>query len=80
MFVFAMGACCGCSRAFSFHPNKVPSLVVNGKREPLCRSCFDRGQAIRAEHGVDPWPEPLPGAYEGADESEINWNDNRTLP
>ena len=74
MFVFMLGACGLCHQPFSFHPNKVPSMLIDGKKEPICLNCFNHAQASRKEHGLEPWPAPLPGAYEGDEEENINWN------
>jgi hypothetical protein len=66
-----MGRCCACGRTVSFNPLRVPSLVVNGRREPLCRFCFHRWNEIhRISKGLK--PEPLaPDAYQPIDEAEL---------
>jgi hypothetical protein len=71
-YVSCTAACIGCGIPFSFNPNKVPSVVVEGNREPICRSCVERANPIRKEKGL-PVISILPGAYEAADESEIAW-------
>lgn len=68
-------ACYCCKQPFEFHPNKVPSIRVGGVREPVCRTCVERANPQRIANGLPPI-EILPGAYEGADESEILWHDN----
>lgn len=62
-WVAVMGPCWSCGRIFSFSPTKVPSIVVDGVREPLCASCVDRANRLRPAEGLDPIV-PLPGAYE----------------
>ena len=73
-YVFVTGGCYGCGRIFSFHPNKVPSLPVNGARQPICLACVTRVNPERERTGLPPIV-PLPGAYEAAPEHEINWED-----
>jgi len=73
-YVFATGPCYGCQGTFSFHPNKVPSVTVGGVRRPICKACVERVNPMRIKNGL-PIIEPLPGAYEPAEESEVIWND-----
>ncbi len=40
--IFVMGHCVACKNLITFHPDFVPSLAVNGAREPLCRTCVKR--------------------------------------
>jgi hypothetical protein len=62
-FMFVVGACYGCKRPFSFNADKVPSIRINGEREPICQSCVDRVNPQRVANGLEPIV-PLPGAYE----------------
>jgi len=73
-FVSIIGMCVSCKRMFSFHPNKVPSLTVNGTREPICKTCVDRANVLRKQKGLPPITYS-DDAYEGADETEIDWED-----
>jgi hypothetical protein len=59
----AMGECYGCKRIFSFNADLVPSLKVDGVRQPICQDCVDRANVKRKLNGLDPIT-PLPGAYE----------------
>jgi len=84
-YVIAHAGCCACGNVFSFNPNLVPSIRMtaghpdpNGQREPVCEPCVKRANVQRAKNNIPPI-EILPGAYEGADEYSIDWNDNRTL-
>ena len=52
-YAFCMGHCVGCRKPFSFNPMKVPSIRMNGKREPICKSCVDVANVQRKEHGID---------------------------
>lgn len=69
-YVICVGACINCGRPFSFNPHKVPSVIWQGKREPVCRNCLERANAIRKARGI-PEHEVLPGAYDPADEGEL---------
>ena len=63
-FMFGVGICINCKTPMSFNPDKVPSLVVRGEREPLCRSCVERWNEIhRTSKGLSPVPIPE-DAYE----------------
>lgn len=70
-FISAIGACYGCSQPFSFNPMKVPSINVNGTKEPICASCVARVNPMRKANGLEPIV-PAPDAYEACDESEID--------
>ena len=67
--MWAVGPCYSCERLFGFDPDRVPSIVVEGQREPLCRTCVDRANMLRRGNG-NPLIVPLSGAYvdEWADE------------
>jgi hypothetical protein len=69
-YVSAMSPCFGCSRLFSFNPMHVPSIIVNGRREPVCRSCVDRVNPMRKANGLPPIV-PMHDAYDACDEDEI---------
>jgi hypothetical protein len=62
-YVYVYGACIGCGRYFYFSAERVPSLRINGAREPVCQACVDRVNPRRVANGLDPIV-PLPGAYE----------------
>ena len=54
-YMFAMGECVSCGSVITFNPNRVPSLLVNGSREPLCRGCFGEwNQYHRTSKGLEP--------------------------
>ena len=73
-YVSVMGSCVRCERTFMFSPTKVPSILINGKREPLCEDCVKVLNPIRTAHGLPPI-RILPGAYEADDENEVPWDD-----
>ena len=66
----AWGPCIGCRRVFGFNPVRVPSITINGNREPICRDCVARVNPMRVANGLPPI-EPFPDAYDGCDESEL---------
>ena len=71
-YYIVQGACLACGKIFSFNPYRVPSSsALTGRREPICLPCFIRINATRVEKGLPPFPDPLPGAYDYADESEL---------
>ena len=66
----AHGRCAGCGVLLSFNPERVPSIRIDGAREPLCRSCHSEWNRIhRTSKGLDPVPiDPM--AYEPEPEEE----------
>lgn len=67
-WMIVYGPCWSCHRMFTFSAERVPSLLVDGEREPLCRSCVERANVLRADKGLEPIV-VLPGAY---DEDEVD--------
>lgn len=63
-----IGPCIKCRAVFAFNPMRVPSVIINGEREPVCRTCIDWANIERANNGM-PEIVILPGAYEA---EEIN--------
>jgi hypothetical protein len=70
-FAFCISPCIGCGRLFSYNPVRVPSLTVNGTRQPICQACVDRANPRRIANGLPPIV-PLPDAYEACEESELS--------
>ena len=69
-YVMAFGRCCGCDLPMTFHPNKVPSLRVNGEREPVCRACMDALNADLEQNGLPPHAID-PEAYKACAEHDL---------
>lgn len=69
-YVFCFSECCSCKRPFSYNPNLVPSIRVNGVREPMCGDCVARANPARKKLGLEPI-RVLPGAYEPCKEGEL---------
>ena len=66
-YAFLMCQCFVCPTIMMANPNHVPSLVIKGQREPICRNCFEYRQELRAKMGLE--PETLhPNAYEAEPE------------
>ena len=78
MFAMIMAPCVRCRRVITFNPNKVPSIRItpDGPKEPLCLDCHTHLNQARKSMNLEPWPEPLPGAYDAAPEEEIYWGDD----
>ena len=61
-YAFVHSACYGCGRLIIYNPHRVPSIRVEGKREPLCRDCVDKVNKGRIKNGLEPKP-VHPDAY-----------------
>lgn len=73
-YIFMMGGCIACHKPFVFNPNKVPAIKdAQGVKQPICEPCHTFFNEERKKLGIEPWPDPLPGAYEAADENTIDW-------
>lgn len=62
-FMFVLAECVRCHRMFTFNAERVPSVVVNGRREPICKDCVEWANPERVKRGLAPIA-VLPGAYE----------------
>lgn len=62
--------CLGCKNLFSYNPHRVPSVVIDGVKEPVCRACIARVNPKREANGLDPFS-IHPDAYEPIHESEL---------
>jgi hypothetical protein len=69
-FVLCTAACAGCGRFFPFNPNKVPSIIVDGVKEPVCKPCIDAANPKRVAAGLQPFV-IQPDAYEPLPEEEL---------
>lgn len=61
-YLIATAPCVGCSTPFSFNPERVPSIEVEGVKRPICRNCIERVNPQRIANGLPPCI-PLRGAY-----------------
>lgn len=69
-YVFCTSSCIGCGKLMTYNPHLVPSVRVNGVREPICAICVEAANPERKKRGLDPIV-VMPGAYEACDESEL---------
>jgi len=53
-YAFVIGVCVGCRAVFTFNPHRVPSVLVKGVREPICRHCVEAVNPTRVANGLDP--------------------------
>lgn len=54
-YLMAYGPCFACGALFGFNPERVPSIIVDGEREPICRSCIELANPMRRERGLPEW-------------------------
>ena len=69
-YALGMGTCYACKQPFAFNPNKVPSIRIDGVREPVCGHCMELVNKRREEMGLPPHT-IHPDAYEAVDENEL---------
>ena len=69
-YAFVLSPCYACRRLFTYNPVRVPSVVIDGVRQPICQDCVELANPERVERGLPPI-EVLPGAYEAAEEGEL---------
>ena len=69
-YIIMHSACIQCGRPFGYNPIAVPSVYVNGIREPICRACIEAANPRRVARGLDPIV-IRPDAYEPLDETEL---------
>ncbi|MEK0326432.1 MAG: hypothetical protein QQN63_12085 [Nitrosopumilus sp.] len=52
-YIMATSACYGCKCIFSYNPQKVPSIRIDGVREPVCELCIMAANRQREKLGLD---------------------------
>lgn len=62
-YLMVLGECWACKRLFTFSAERVPSVPIEGVRQPICRTCVERANVERAASGR-PLITILPGAYD----------------
>jgi hypothetical protein len=70
MYALCHSACFVCGQIFSYNPMRVPSVRIDGVRQPICRACVERANPRRIASGLAPI-DPLPDAYEPCAEEEL---------
>ena len=73
--VYVFAPCAACRKVFACSPTRVPSVVIDGMRQPICADCVALANPQRIANGLEPI-HVLPGAYEPDDESEVPWSDD----
>ena len=68
-YYLAIVPCYSCGQNFTCNPHLVPSVVVDGVREPVCLACIQQANPIRQQRGLEPIV-PREGAYEAACEDD----------
>ncbi len=56
---------------FRFNPYLVPSLMIDGIKEPICQDCINQANPRRIANGLEPIVS-LPGAYDAIDENKLD--------
>jgi hypothetical protein len=69
-YALVFGTCYSCLKPFGFNPHRVPSVRIDGTREPFCRDCINEANDKRADLGLTKFP-VHPDAYEPIEESEL---------
>ena len=70
-YAMCAGSCINCHKVIMFNPVRVPSIVVNGSREPLCLDCYEEWNRIhRTSKGLEKVPLQS-DAYGFCDENEL---------
>ena len=63
MYMLLTCHCISCNALMCCNPDRVPSIRVEGKREPLCLACFNKWNEIhRTSQGLEART-PHPSAY-----------------
>jgi hypothetical protein len=71
MYAMGYGPCVGCGRVFGYNPIHVPSIRINGEREPICRECIEAANPVRIANGLEPCV-IHPEAYSPCEASELD--------
>lgn len=62
-FMTVLAPCFGCGDLFQFNAERVPSIEIEGVKQPICADCVKRANPRREANGLPPIV-PLPGAYD----------------
>lgn len=69
-YAICIGTCIGCRQLFGFNPHRVPSVLVEGVREPVCAECVARVNPLRRARGLAEIV-PAADAYEPVEASAL---------
>jgi len=70
-YAIMFAPCFTCDEIFGFNPIRVPSLMVEGERRPICLDCHTQLNELREQKGVPKWPPPHADAYSPVNEHEL---------
>jgi hypothetical protein len=70
-YAMCMGRCFNCNQMFSFNPIRVPSIRVDGVRQPICAACVEKANPLRVANGLEPIV-PHKDAYTYCNEEELD--------
>jgi hypothetical protein len=73
-YIHVYGACLVCKVPFFYNPLHVPSLEVEGVREPICASCITQVNDDRRQRGLPPFV-IHPDAYVAEDEANVRFDE-----
>jgi hypothetical protein len=69
-YAIAIAPCIACGKLFGFNPHRVPSVVIKGTREPICRDCVEQANPERVARGLAPFT-VYPDSYEVVEEGGL---------
>ena len=69
-YAIVTSPCIGCNRIFGYNPHRVPSIRIDGKREPICKECIERINPQREAKGLEAIA-PHADAYTAISEYEL---------
>ncbi len=72
-YILVHGFCAQCHSPVAVNPNHCPSVMIDGKREPVCRPCIEVVNPQRIANGLEPFV-IHPDAYEPLNEYEARWD------
>jgi hypothetical protein len=72
-YAMCHSSCIGCGQLMAYNPMRVPSVTIEGVRQPICRNCVERVNPLRKANGLMPIV-PLPDAYEPCPEEELGYD------
>lgn len=69
-YAILLVTCINCGKMFGCNPHLVPSIRIEGKKEPVCRECTEDYNRRREKEGLGTFP-ILEGAYEPLREEDL---------
>lgn len=71
------GICFCCGKHFSFHPNKVPVVIIDDVKQPVCEDCVKKVNPMRIAKGLPPITYESDAYKTALDEEEdrIDWKE-----